>query len=102
MTEGAGAQHLLRGGFSVAPFSSSVSVFGRCNTQTWSLASTAIWATWPRSQLFGRALGQAGSTWNCGTVCAANGEAASRTSPASQANDRFTVSSWSRLLLGGD
>ena len=36
MTDGAGAQHLLRGGFSVAPFSSSLSERGRCSSQTWS------------------------------------------------------------------
>src|SRR5262249_18406084 len=66
MTDGAGAQHLLRGGLSVAPFSSSVSVRGRCSTQTWSLASTATLAIWPNSQLLGSGLGQNGSTWNFG------------------------------------
>src|SRR5712664_2497507 len=66
MTDGAGAQHLLRGGLSVAPFSSSVSERGRCSTQTWSFESTATLATWPKIQLLGSGLGQKGSTWNCG------------------------------------
>src|SRR6185503_17870658 len=70
ITDGAGTQHLLRGGFSDAPFSSSVSVRGRCSTQTWSLESTATLATWPSSQLLGSGLGHDGSTWNCGTVWA--------------------------------
>ena len=70
MTDGAGTQHVLRGGLSVAPFSSSVSVRGRCSTQTWSWESTATLATWPNSQLLGSGLGQIGSIWNCGTVWA--------------------------------
>src|SRR5690348_5614001 len=77
MTDGAGAQHVLRGGLSVAPFSSSVRVRGRCRTQTWSLESTATLATWPNSQLLGNGLGHDASTWNCGTVWAESGEAAS-------------------------
>ena len=64
MTDGAGAQHLLRGGLSVAPFSSSVSERGRCSTQTWSFESAATLATWPKIQLLGSGLGQKGSTWN--------------------------------------
>src|SRR3954469_10834722 len=75
MTEGAGAQHLLRGGLRVAPFSSSERERGRCSTQTWSLESTATLATWPKIQLLGRGLGQDGSTANWGTGWAAAGRA---------------------------
>src|SRR5437588_64998 len=96
MTEGAGAQHRLRGGVSVAPFSSSLSERGRCRIQTWSLASTATLATWPNSQLLGRGLGQNGSTWNWGTVWADKGEAVSRVT-ASQARVRM----FCFLLSGG-
>src|SRR5262245_3476799 len=73
MTEGSGAQHLLRGGFSAAPFSSSVSERRRGSSQTWSSGPTATLATWPSSQLLGNGLGQKGSTWNCGGSAAAEG-----------------------------
>src|SRR5262245_30374040 len=91
MTDEAGAQHLLRGGFRVAPFSSSVRLRGRSSTQTWSSASTAMWAIWPNSQLLGSGLGHDGSTWNCGTVWAQTDDAASR-QPASQAKTRIVHS----------
>src|SRR5471030_1906037 len=75
ITDGAGAQQLLRGGFRVAPFSSSERERGRCSTQTWSFESTATLATWPKIQLLGKGLGQNGSTVNCGTGWAAAGKA---------------------------
>jgi hypothetical protein len=50
----------LRGGFAVAPFSSSVRERGRCSTQTWSCSSTATPPIWPNSQLFGSGFGQDG------------------------------------------
>src|SRR6185437_16153701 len=63
-------QHVLRGGLSDAPFSSSVSLRGHCSTQTWSWESTATLATCPNSQLLGNSLGHDASIWNCGTVWA--------------------------------
>src|SRR5262249_44873547 len=66
MTGGAGAQHLLVGGLSVAAFSSLVRLFGRWITQTWSRASTATPAAWPMIQLLGRVCGHDGSTWKRG------------------------------------
>src|SRR4029453_17898108 len=64
-TGGAGLQQSERGGFSVAPRSSSVSDFGRCTTQMRS-PFVATPAAWPISQPFGSGLGQNGSTSNTG------------------------------------
>jgi hypothetical protein len=69
-TGGAGAQHLLVGGLSVAAFSSAVSVFGRWMTQMWSSASTATPAACPMIQLLGSAFGQAASTSKRGASAA--------------------------------
>src|SRR5262245_55824642 len=65
-TGGAGRQQSERGGVSVAPFSSSVSDFGRCTTHTWLRLSTATPAACPISQLLGSGFGQNGSTSNTG------------------------------------
>src|SRR4030081_2997300 len=73
-TEGAGTQQLLRGGFRVAPRSSSVSERGRCSTQRGSFESTARPPIWPNSQLLGSGFGQNGSTWNCGGSAATEGD----------------------------
>src|SRR5262249_156301 len=62
MTGGAGAQHLLVGGSSVAAFSSLVRLFGRWITQTRSCVSTATPAAWPMIQLLGSVRGHDGST----------------------------------------
>src|SRR5262245_60209729 len=93
MTDGAGAQHLLRGGLSVAPFSSSVSERGRCSTQTWSLASTATLAIWPNSQLLGSGLGQNGSTWNFG------GSAAEEDDENATTPQRAAIAAHARRLI---
>src|SRR6185369_6618119 len=69
-TDGAGAQQSERGGLSVAPRSSSVRLLGRCTTQTWSRLSAATPAACPMSQLFGRGLGQNGSTSKTGAPAA--------------------------------
>src|SRR6185312_15455746 len=104
MTDGAGTQHLLRGGLSDAPFSSSVSVRGRCSTQTWSWESTATLATCPNSQLLGNGLGHDASIWNCGTVWAESGEAASSKAAApitARANARILSPPESRRFADG-
>src|SRR6266576_6097532 len=102
MTDGAGAQHLLRGGLSVAPFSSSVRERGRCRTQTWSFESVATLATWPKIQLLGSGLGQNGSTWNCGGSAATeddeNATMPERAARAAQVH-RLIVSSVASLSL---
>src|SRR6476620_7297522 len=65
-TGGAGAQHVAIGGFCTIDVSSSVSVSGRCVTQTWPFASTKTPVTAPRIQLFDISSGQVGSTLNDG------------------------------------
>ena len=65
-TEGAGTQHLERGGASAAPFSSSVSERGRWNTQMLSWASTVMPPIWPRIQLLGSGFGHCESTLSPG------------------------------------
>src|SRR4029077_20944116 len=74
-TDGAGTQHLARGGSNAAALSSSVSERGRWNTQILSCASTEMPPTWPRIQLLGSGRGQYGSTRNAG-LCAWAGRAA--------------------------
>src|SRR5918995_2863422 len=67
-TDGAAWQHSPNGGFCTSPNSSSVSVSGRCVTQTCWRASTYTPVTEPRIQLLGNSCGHAGSTRNCGAV----------------------------------
>src|SRR5271168_3984077 len=57
------------GGFSSASSSISVRSFGRSSTQTLSSLSTARPVTPPIFHLFGRGLGQSGSSLNLGAVC---------------------------------
>jgi len=52
----------LRGGFVAAPFSSGLMSRGRLNTQMWSSLSVTITGTPCMSHLFGKGLGQEGST----------------------------------------
>src|SRR3954447_13337969 len=73
-TGGAGAQHLLVGGLSVAAFSSAVSVFGRWMTQMWSSASTATPEACPIIQLLGSAFGHVASTSKRGVSAAQTGQ----------------------------
>ena len=82
-TGGADTQHFERGGFSAAPFSSSVSERGRWITQIWPCASTVMPPTWPRIQLFGSGFGQDASTAKVGMSPACAG--GSRALPISMA-----------------
>src|SRR5581483_8098988 len=78
MTGGAAAQQVAVGGVCCADVSSSVSVSGRCVTQTCCFESTNTPVTAPRIQLFGISSGHDGSTlkdgtaapwpWTCGAI----------------------------------
>src|SRR6185503_9820661 len=67
MTGGAATQQVPIGGFCSTDVSSSVSVSGRCVTQTCCLASTNTPVTAPRIHLLGISSGHDGSTLNDGT-----------------------------------
>ena len=97
ITAGAALQHLVCGGFAIAPFSSSSSEAGRCRIQTWSFWSTAMPDTWPRIQFSGSGFGQNGSGRNCGASCANAGDA---NAVSSAMMIRMALSRWS--VCGAD
>src|ERR1700681_1249555 len=76
--EGGRTQQSAIGGFSSASSSMDVRSFGRSYTQTLSSLSTASPVTPPIFHLFGRGLGQLGSTLNLGADCAGGGGPAAR------------------------
>src|SRR5713226_4383592 len=87
--EGGRTQQSAIGGFSSASSSISVRSFGRSYTQTLSSLSTANPVTPPIFHLFGRGLGQSGSSLNFGAVgcCAASDKhKTNKPRPASTAN----------------
>jgi hypothetical protein len=86
-TDGAGMQHLERGGSSVAPFSSGVTERGRWNTQMSSFLSMNMPPTWPMIQLLGSGFGQNGSTLNVGGAACAAIAPTHRTSASTAARD---------------